>query len=94
MVTCLSRLKLFAVTLSLGGAFCISTAQNRPDPPKPRPPQPAKWEPKPQQVFVPYWTLEPGWNTTLEIRNNVAQREISVQPVLRTAAGVKCRCLW
>src|SRR5581483_1020434 len=89
MVTCLSRLKLFAVTLSLGGAFCISTAQNRPDPPKPRPPQPAKWEPKPQQVFVPYWTLEPGWNTTLEIRNNVAQREISVQPVLRTAAGVE-----
>src|SRR5581483_4156962 len=90
MVTRFSRLQLPAVMLMLSTGFCLwAAAQTRPDPPKPRPPQPAKWEPKPQQVFVPYWTLEPGWNTTLEIRNNVTQRDISVQPVLRTAAGVE-----
>ena len=34
-----------------------------------------------------YWSLEPGWNTELEIRNNLVERQLTVTPVLRTAAG-------
>jgi hypothetical protein len=48
---------------------------------------PAKWEPLPQEISAAYWTLEPGWNTTLELRNNVRYRELVVTPVLRTPAG-------
>ncbi len=64
-------------------------AQSPPPPRQPHPPRPAKWEPKPQEIFVSYWTVEPNWSTQLEIRNNVARREVTVTPVLRTAAGRK-----
>ncbi|HEX3681140.1 MAG TPA: hypothetical protein VHU83_01265 [Bryobacteraceae bacterium] len=33
--------------------------------------------------------IEPGWSTELEIRNNVAWRDLTVTPVLRTAAGAE-----
>lgn len=63
-------------------------AQNGPPahPPKPRVIGPAKWNPVPQEISAAYWTLEPGWNTTLEMRNNLHSRELTVTPVLRTAA--------
>jgi hypothetical protein len=48
---------------------------------------PAKWEPSPQEVSAAYWTLEPGWNTDVEMRNNLAFRELTVTPVLRAASG-------
>ena len=47
----------------------------------------AKWEPTPQEVQASYWSLEPGWDTELEIRNNLAERNLTVIPTLRTAAG-------
>jgi hypothetical protein len=56
-------------------------------PPRPIVVGPAKWEPLPQEISAAYWTLEPGWNTTLEIRNNVRYRELVITPVLRTSAG-------
>jgi hypothetical protein len=40
-----------------------------------------KWNPAPQELFVSYWTLEPGWNTELEMRNNLAQRDLRITPV-------------
>ncbi len=52
-------------------------------------PYPAKWEPKAQEIFLSYWTVESGWSTELEIRNNVAWRDLTVTPVLRTAAGAE-----
>ena len=55
--------------------------------PERQPSRPAKWNPQPQQSFVSYWTVESGWNTTLEIRNNLMQRDLSVTPVLRTFDG-------
>lgn len=48
---------------------------------------PAKWTPAPQEVSVAYWTLEPGWNTNLEMRNNLRSRELTITPVLRAATG-------
>jgi hypothetical protein len=48
---------------------------------------PAKWEPSPQEVSTAYWTLEPSWNTELEMRNNLRYRELTVTPVLRSADG-------
>ena len=44
-------------------------------------------EPSSQEVNAPYWTLEPGWNTELEVRNNLAQRTLRVTPILLTASG-------
>ena len=52
-------------------------------------PHPAKWSPKAQEMFVSYWTLEPGWSTELEVRNNIAHRDLTVTPVLRTMAGTE-----
>jgi len=48
---------------------------------------PAKEPPTAQEMVVPYWSLEPGWNTELEMRNNMAQRKLMVTPVLRMANG-------
>jgi hypothetical protein len=42
-----------------------------------------------QQLFGQWWTLQPGWHTELEIRNNEKGRAIEVEPVLRTASGVE-----
>jgi hypothetical protein len=54
--------------------------------PKPKLPA-ASWEPTPQEMFIPYWTLEPAWETALEIRSNVPNHPITVTPVLRVASG-------
>jgi hypothetical protein len=48
---------------------------------------PVKWEPSPQEVSAAYWTLEPGWNTDVEMRNNLKFRELTITPVLRAASG-------
>ncbi|MDP9268872.1 MAG: hypothetical protein M3P27_11195 [Acidobacteriota bacterium] len=40
-----------------------------------------------QEVVVPYWTSEPGWNTHIEIRNNRRDRAVTVTPTLRLASG-------
>src|ERR1700720_3462742 len=56
-------------------------------PPRPKILGPAKWNPSPQEISAAYWTLESGWNTDLEMRNNLRSRELTITPVLRTAAG-------
>ena len=43
--------------------------------------------PKPQESFAPYWTAEPGWETELQLRNNLASGALTVTPVLRLANG-------
>lgn len=43
--------------------------------------------PKPQESFAPYWTAEPGWETELQLRNNLAAGALTVTPVLRLASG-------
>ena len=55
----------------------------------PVPLRPAKWTPAPQELYAPYWTLEPGWTTELEMRNNLARRDLQITPVLRTPDGVE-----
>jgi hypothetical protein len=58
-------------------------------PPRPKILGPANWEPTPQEVSAAYWTLESGWNTDLEMRNNLRHRELTITPVLRAADGRK-----
>src|SRR5579885_1890439 len=48
---------------------------------------PAKWKPAHQEVSTAYWTLEPGWNTLIEMRNNLVYHDLTVTPVLRLATG-------
>ncbi len=56
-------------------------------PPRPKTLGPAKWTPTRQEVAVAFWTLEAGWSTTLEMRNNVTHHELIVTPVLRASTG-------
>lgn len=46
-----------------------------------------KLGPKPQEVFAPYWTSEPGWDTELQLKNNLASGPLTATPVLRVASG-------
>jgi|SRR5271165_4682357 len=43
--------------------------------------------PKPQELFAPYWTSEPAWDTELQLKNNLASGPLTVTPVLRLASG-------
>ncbi|PYY04697.1 MAG: hypothetical protein DMG69_29485 [Acidobacteria bacterium] len=36
---------------------------------------------KDQELLIPFWTLEPGWGTQLEVRNNLAQGSLEVTPI-------------
>ena len=46
-----------------------------------------KPSPKPQEVFASYWTSEPGWDTELQLKNNLASGPLTVTPFLRVASG-------
>ena len=43
--------------------------------------------PSQHEVVAPFWSTEPGWNTLLEISNNLTRQDLVVNPVLRTAMG-------
>ncbi len=47
----------------------------------------ARPTPRPQEVFAPFWTSEPGWTTELQLKNNLASGSLTVTPVLRLASG-------
>jgi hypothetical protein len=86
-MTCRSRGILTAICF-LFVPFTFLTAQT---PSKERVPKVTAthqdWTASQQELFAPYWTLEPGWNTELEMRNNVPWHDLRVTPVLRTAGG-------
>jgi hypothetical protein len=41
----------------------------------------------PNEQEITFWTLEPGWHTEIELRNNIKDRDLTVTPTLRTADG-------
>jgi hypothetical protein len=43
--------------------------------------------PKPQELFASYWTSEPGWDTELQLKNNLASGSLTVTPVLRLSSA-------
>src|SRR5580693_7000879 len=47
----------------------------------------AKPSAKPQEVFAPYWTSDPGWETEFQLKNNLPSQSLTVTPVLRLATG-------
>jgi hypothetical protein len=82
----------FRVVLSSSLLLLLSLvvcAQSQPPrhPPNPKVLGPAKWDPSPQEVSAAYWTLEPGWSTQLEMRNNLRHHDLTITPVLRTGMG-------
>ena len=83
------RTSCLLVFLLLFGAISLNASDKPPRPKHPLPPKPAAWKPVQHESYVAYWTLEAGWNTRLEIRNNVPWHDLSVTPVLRTAAGTE-----
>jgi hypothetical protein len=40
-----------------------------------------------QEVYAAYWTLEPGWHTDIEVRNNITDIPLIVTPTLRLSTG-------
>ena len=69
---------LFAPVVILLLATVTTTAQ----PPQPKFPKPgtrvtlADWKPTQQEVVAAYWTLEPGWNTELEMKKQPAREKV------------------
>jgi hypothetical protein len=47
--------------------------------------------PKDFEQFGVYWTEEPGWHTDLQLRNNLAAKELVVTPALRSADGTESK---
>ena len=39
------------------------------------------------EQYATYWTSEPGWDTELQMKNNLAAAPLTVTPVLRLASG-------
>lgn len=78
-----------ASILLLCSSFICAQSTPPTHPPRPKLVGPAKWTPSPQEVSATYWTLEPGWDTELELRNNLTSHELIVTPVLRTAGGLE-----
>lgn len=76
-----------AISCLLVCSYLLGQSQPPSHPDRPKRMGLVKWEPKTQEVAASYWSLEPGWNTELEIRNNLAERELKVTPILRTAKG-------
>lgn len=78
------RLKLFlSVTILVLFVSSIAIAQDESKKQAPPPP------PRPSvnnELYVPYWTLEPGWHSEVELRNN-RQVPMTVTPVVRTNSG-------
>jgi hypothetical protein len=44
-----------------------------------------------QEQGVSYWTIEGGWSSELQLRNNIADEDLSVTPILRSASGEEVR---
>lgn len=44
---------------------------------------------EPFEQYLAYWTAEPGWQTELQLRNNLETGELTVTAALRTADGVE-----
>ena len=65
-----------------------ASAQKFPPPPK-LPPRPTDRPFVSQELHAPYWTLEPGWHTDFEVRNNLGFKDLTITPVLRTYSGVE-----
>ncbi|MGA2694697.1 MAG: hypothetical protein ABSE92_01465 [Terriglobales bacterium] len=66
--------EIFSLALFFTFAFTFAYAQ------RPR-------EPKAQEVFAPYWSSEPGWETELQLKNNLRATDLTVVPLLRMAEG-------
>jgi hypothetical protein len=74
--------RIVAAVLTFATLFLITTspvAQSAPRRPLPRAAA--------QEVFAPYWTSEPGWDTELQLKNNLSSGQLTVTPVLRLASG-------
>jgi hypothetical protein len=81
------RAGVVGATFLLCSSFVPAQSAPPAHPPRPKVVGPAKWKPMPQEVTAPYWTLEPGWSTQLELRNNLVGHELTVTPVLRVNTG-------
>ena len=55
--------------------------------PRPKLFHPANWDPSPQEVSAAYLTVEVGWNTDLEMRNNLSSRELTISSFSEPPSG-------
>jgi hypothetical protein len=84
---------LFATLLSLGLVLLATqpaSAQSPASLPKfskrPIPPQPPAVD---QEQAIAYWTSETGWTSELHLRNNAANQDLTLTPVLQLADGAE-----
>jgi hypothetical protein len=76
---------LLSLALAQPQAVLAQSSEQSPSPQQiAKPPQPVD-----QEQFVSYWTTEAGWNTELQLRNNLESSDLTVVPALRTAVGAE-----
>jgi len=84
------RLQVAGITCILTVAFlgniAGSTFAQKPDPPRA---QSHSVEAADQEQFIAYWTLEAGWGSELQLRNNMVGADLTVTPALRSADGAE-----
>jgi hypothetical protein len=78
--------RIVVVTLAVAVLSTVSLTQAAVDPREPQVPSRLGKE-KQQALYAPFWTLEPGWSTHLQIRNSLEKQSVTVTPVLRQFAG-------
>jgi hypothetical protein len=66
--------------------FCTPSSAQKPDPPRALS-HPV--EAVDQEQFIAYWTLEAGWGSELQLRNNMVGADLTVTPALRSADGLE-----
>jgi hypothetical protein len=87
----LGRLRLFltVVMLLIPCSFVPQRTDAQSSPPAHKAPPPPPPPPATQQQFVSSWTSETGWTSELQLRNNAANQDLTVTPVLRLADGAE-----
>src|SRR6185312_6451116 len=87
MRTLLSFL-LCVLALSLNLAAQTSPATNaRLNPPKRVIPAHAPQQRTLQHLYAPYWIAEDGWDTEIQLRNNLVDEPLTVTPTLHAFSG-------
>lgn len=89
-LSCLARLQhllvslflLLIILIAIEPGLAQSPPKTRTVPPPPPPPPAVD-----QELVIPYWTAETGWSSELQLRNNVAGRDLTVTPALRLPDG-------
>lgn len=80
----------FSLLTAVSILFCASFSSAQAPVPTPtrKPPDSKTLHITPQKMFAPYWTIEPGWHSEIQLRNNLISSPLTVTPVLTGGCNI------